>query len=197
MDIIDSLAGWTPLHLASIISTPPLISFLLTRGASTAAETDRGLKPFDLVADMPGHEEISLLLGNEDPDTTIQDNQRPTSIDSHRREALVKNRSRAALRMARSRQREQKAQREAEREEWLREQSKVTAVEAELLLPPKRTSNRRSMDSGLGWVSDEGEESDSVSDDEDDLAGSVSRVIRRSVQVLTQTSRSTELSTIC
>jgi hypothetical protein len=177
MDIIDSLAGWTPLHLASIISTPPLISFLLTRGASTAAETDRGLKPFDLVADMPGREEISLLLGNEDPDSTIQDNQRPTSIDSHRREALVKNRSRAALRMARSREREQKAQREAEREEWLREQSKVTAVEAELLLPPKRTSSRRSIDSGLGWVSDEDEESDSVSDDEDDLAGSVSRVI--------------------
>lgn len=126
---------------------------------------------------MPGREEIFLLLENEDhqlPASASQDDHWSAPIDKERREALVKVRARAAMKMGRFREKQQRAQREAEREGWLREQSKVIAVEAELLLPPKRASSRRSMDSGLGWMSNDEAESDGASDDEEDLAELVS-----------------------
>jgi ankyrin repeat protein len=38
-------AGWSPLHHAALLSTPPLISFLLTAGANPHAMTAKGLTP--------------------------------------------------------------------------------------------------------------------------------------------------------
>lgn len=125
---------------------------------------------------MPGREEISLLLQDADPlpsPPTGRDDQRSNPADSDRRDALAKNRARAAIHMARQKDKERRCRREAEREEWLREQSRITAVEAELLLPPKRVSDRRSTDSGLGWMSSEDEDSEGASDEEEDLAGKV------------------------
>jgi ankyrin repeat protein len=177
----DMVADWTPLHIAAIISTPPLISFLLTRGASTSAVTDRGLTPFDLVAGMPNREEISLLLGNSEGDARSKS---PTSeksgISDDRQEALRKHRARATYEMVRDKDRERKVRREEERELWIREQSGITSVEAELLLPPKRHRGRRSADSGLAWATSDDEDNDSASDDEEeDLSNSVSQTSAR------------------
>jgi hypothetical protein len=172
----DLQANWTPLHIAAIISTPPLISFLLTRGASTSAVTDRGLTPFDLVAGMPNREEISLLLdntGGDDHPTKSPDHDE-TNIDTERTEALRKHRARATYRMEREKDKERKMRREEEREQWIREQSAITSVEAELLLPPKRHHGRRSADSGLAWATSDDEEDESASEDEEDLSQSVS-----------------------
>jgi len=167
-------ADWTPLHIAAIISTPPLISFLLTRGASTSAVTDRGLTPFDLVADMPNREEISLLLDNtglvDHSNLPAHDN---SNISAERKEALLKHRARTTYKMVRAKDKERRTRREEEREQWIREQSGITSVEAELLLPPKRHHSRRSADSGLAWITSDDEEDESASEDEDDLSHSV------------------------
>lgn len=174
----DEVADWTPLHIAAIISTPPLISFLLTRGASTSAVTDRGLTPFDLVAGMPNREEISLLLENQGADDHSCPPTEPGNVDDERRESLLKHRARATYKMVRNKDRERKARREEERELWIREQSGITSVEAELLLPPKRQHGRRSADSGLAWATSDDEEEDSASEDEEeDLSNSVRRIL--------------------
>jgi hypothetical protein len=171
------VADWTPLHIAAIISTPPLISFLLTRGASTSAVTDRGLTPFDLVAGNPNREEITLLLENPEGDgqTNSPENEE-ADVNSERHESLRKHRARATYKMARDKDKERILRREEEREHWIREQSGITSVEAELLLPPKRHHGRRSVDSGLAWVTSDDEDEESASEDEEDLSNSVSRM---------------------
>jgi ankyrin repeat protein len=173
------VADWTPLHLAAIISTPPLISFLLTRGASTSAVTDRGLTPFDLVAGMPNREEISLLLENPEADGhTESPKNEEADMNTDRHESLRKHRARATYKMVRDKDKERKLRREEEREQWIREQSGITSVEAELLLPPKRHHGRRSVDSGLAWVTSDDEDEESASEDEEDLSNSVSQPFR-------------------
>lgn len=167
------LADWTPLHIAAIISTPPLISFLLTRGASTSAITDGGLTPFDLVAGMPNREEISLLLQNPEEDGRTDSPHEEADVNSERRESLRKHRARATYRMVRNKDKGRKMRREEEREQWIREQSGITSVEAELLLPPKRHHGRRSVDSGLAWVTSDDEDGESASENEEDLSNSV------------------------
>jgi hypothetical protein len=146
----------------------------LTRGASTSAVTDRGLTPFDLVAGNPNREEITLLL--ENPGGDDQTNEE-TNTNTERRESLRKHRARATYRMVRDKNKERKSRREEEREQWIREQSGITSVEAELLLPPKRHHGRRSVDSGLAWVTSDDEDEESASEDEEDLSNSVSRPV--------------------
>jgi hypothetical protein len=165
------------LHIAAIISTPPLISFLLTRGASASAVTDRGLTPFDLVAGNPNREEITLLLENPEGDGQTQTPDEETNTNTERRESLRKHRARATYRMVRDKDKERKLRREEEREQWIREQSGITSVEAELLLPPKRHLGRRSVDSGLAWVTSDDQDEESASEDEEDLSNSVSRPV--------------------
>jgi hypothetical protein len=41
-------------------------------------------------------------------------------------------------------------------------------------LPPKRHHGRRSVDSGLAWVTSDDEDEESASEDEEDLSNSVS-----------------------
>ncbi len=55
-------ASWTPLHLASLLSSPPLVSFLLTQGASPFVTTRKGLTPLDLIADMEHRQDVAILL---------------------------------------------------------------------------------------------------------------------------------------
>jgi hypothetical protein len=140
--------------------------------------TDRGLTPFDLVAGMPTREEIALLLDNtgdiHNP-TSLLPVMKEGGISIERQMALRKHRARAIYRIERDKEKERKARRGKEREQWIREQSGLTSVEAELLLPPKRINGRRSTDSGLAWVdSDDEEESDS--EEEEDLGQSVCRI---------------------
>lgn len=54
--------SWSPLHLASLLSTPPLVSFLLTRGCSPSWMTNKGLTALDIVEGMPGRENVADLL---------------------------------------------------------------------------------------------------------------------------------------
>ncbi|KZT44540.1 hypothetical protein SISSUDRAFT_1056879 [Sistotremastrum suecicum HHB10207 ss-3] len=59
------LAGWTPLHHASLLSPPTLISFLVMQGASTLQRTNRNLTPVDVIrgySTIPGREDIVSLL---------------------------------------------------------------------------------------------------------------------------------------
>ena len=59
------VAGWTPLHYASLLSPPTLVSYLLTHGSSPLALTRRQLTPLDIVtahSTVPGREDVALLL---------------------------------------------------------------------------------------------------------------------------------------
>ena len=124
---------------------------------------------------MPNREEISLLLEIPEAESHTQSPDEETDIDAERRESLRKHRARARYRMVRNKDKERKLRREEEREQWIREQSGITSVEAELLLPPKRHHGRRSVDSGLAWVTSDDEDEESASEDEEDLSNSVSR----------------------
>ena len=58
-------AGWTPLHYASLLSPPTLVSYLLTNGSSPLSVTRRGLTALDIVtahSTVPGREDVALLL---------------------------------------------------------------------------------------------------------------------------------------
>ena len=124
---------------------------------------------------MPTREEIALLLDNTDDHgpTALFPTAKEGGISAERQAALRKHRARATYRIEKDKEKERKAMREKEREQWIREQSGLTSVEAELLLPPKRTTGRRSADSGLAWVDSDDEDGKSASEDEDDLGHSV------------------------
>ncbi|WWC95155.1 hypothetical protein V866_002009 [Kwoniella sp. B9012] len=152
--------GWTPLHLAALISSPPLISFLLSRGSSPHALTNRGLTPLDLIVGMPDKEDVALFLehatcygeSSSTPKTA-------TALIPHfppARQAMLERRRRhATLKMEAIEREERRNRLEVERETWLRERARMVDVDPELLikpLPTKRESKTPSDDSGLGWM---------------------------------------------
>ena len=58
-------AGWTPLHYATVLSPPTLVSHFLKSGCSPFIRTRRNLTALDLVTGhslIPGRETIALLL---------------------------------------------------------------------------------------------------------------------------------------
>ncbi|KAH9947151.1 DIL domain-containing protein [Amylocystis lapponica] len=58
-------AGWTPLHYASLLAPPTLISHLLTHGSLPLLLTRRKLTALDIVtahSTVPGREDVALLL---------------------------------------------------------------------------------------------------------------------------------------
>ena len=58
-------AGWTPLHYASLLSPPTLVSYLLTHGSAPLTVTRRQLTALDIVtahSTVPGREDVALLL---------------------------------------------------------------------------------------------------------------------------------------
>jgi hypothetical protein len=54
--------SWSPLHFAALLASPPLVSFLLTRGCNPAWTTSKGLTALDIVEGMPGREDVTALL---------------------------------------------------------------------------------------------------------------------------------------
>ncbi|WWC72229.1 uncharacterized protein I206_106191 [Kwoniella pini CBS 10737] len=171
--------GWTPLHLAALISTPPLISFLLSRGSSPHALTNRGLTPLDLVVGMPDREDVALFLEHAtchgESSTTPKT---ATTIIPHfppARQAMLERRRRhATLKKEAIEREETKQQLELERETWLRERARMVDVDPELLikpLPTKRDSKTPSDDSGLGWMGYELDLEAERTDDEDSEYG--------------------------
>ena len=180
-----SPGGWTPLHLASLVSTAPLISFLLTRGASPRALTNRGLTPLDLIAGAHDRQEAALLLEQSSsvgPSYSAFVGGAPVGAPedpmqgslSQQRQAMLQRRRIVAAEKA---NRRAKRQRErlvlAEREAWMRERVRVVGVDATVLLPPTDSRKRLSSGSGLGYISDDSD--DEPSDDDRDSPTVVSR----------------------
>ena len=177
-DIIK--AGWTPLHLAALLSTPPLISFLLTRGASPHAVTTRGLTPLDLVSGMSDKLDVVTLLENATSiGSSISSASRvPTDQPdkSERRQRMLhRRRQKAVTKMEGQGEEDRKSRLARSKEKWLTEWAKVVGVDAELLLPtPRSRAGRSSADSGLGWRGDEdlpGDDEEEEDDAEDEGIG--------------------------
>ena len=147
LSLIVWSGGWTSLHLAALISTPPLVSFLLTRGASPQALTKRGLTPYDLISGMDDRKEIAVLLDHSSASALIPPAADPSdpSLSARRQAMLQKRRNRALDRMRRKEEDDKAKKVEHEREAWIREMAKVVEVAPDLLLPPKK-GDRSSMD---------------------------------------------------
>lgn len=150
-------AGWTPLHLAALLSTPPLISFLLSRGASPHALTNRGLTPLDLVVGMPDREDVALFLEHATANGQSSTATAPilaAALTPARQRMLERRRRYATRQLNRVEADEQRDRLEAEREAWLRESARIVDIDPDLLIsPPRRKrSSRGSDDSGLGWM---------------------------------------------
>ncbi|GFZ51039.1 hypothetical protein JCM24511_08797 [Saitozyma sp. JCM 24511] len=163
--------GWTPLHLAALISSLQLVSFLLSHGASPQALTHRGLTPLDLIAGMHDRSDIATLLeqatstGTSSPNPAVLSEPAP-SLSDRRKAMLERRRENVARGTKRREENEKKRMISEERERWVRSMVQPVDVDAEFLFPRRNGSSRRSSDSGLGWMGDEDE-----GDSEDDVEG--------------------------
>ncbi|KAI9633838.1 DIL domain-containing protein [Dioszegia hungarica] len=149
--------GWTPLHLSALISTPPLISFLLTRGASPNDMTNRGLTPLDLVAGMPDRMHISALLEQASNQGTSASALVPAyaKLSEGRQRLLRRRRDRAGRESSRQEERERRKKREAERERWVREKVEIIGIDPGILFPPgPENTSASSRDSGIDMTAD-------------------------------------------
>jgi hypothetical protein len=168
-----------------VVSTPPLISFLLARGASPHATTHRGLTPLDLVSGMQDREDVAMFLDHSALNTNpinynaLQPTSLPAvpdpSVSAGRQALLHRRRDRTKCRMERFEKSEAKHMVLMERERYVREKARVVDVDPELLLPPATKRSRKSADSGMGWMEDdeetEEETEDSGSESEDEGLG--------------------------
>lgn len=171
-------SGWTPLHLASLISTPPLISFLLNRGASPHALTSRGLTPLDLVSGMPDRADIAVFLEHSSASALVPPTMDETSLSARRQVMLSRRRLRAAEKLRRLDEEGRTWQMEQDRERWVRDLASLVEVSPELLLADSKNAKRRiSHDSGLGetadWQNDMDTEQEDSEDDEEGSQGNV------------------------
>ncbi|KAL1410856.1 putative ankyrin-repeat protein [Vanrija albida] len=165
--------GWTPLHLAALLSSPHIVSALLNRGADPAAPTDAGLTPYDLIVEMEGRESLVLLL---DPCPTPTpshegevEEQRPRNakaVSAERRALLERRRVRLATRAARADRKAGRARLAAERERWVRERAKLIGVDPNFIYPPDAAPKRKDEPGIMGEDEDEDEPMDT--DDEGD-----------------------------
>lgn len=165
-------AGWTPLHLAAIVSSPQIVSVLLNRGASATALTAQGLSPYDLISGMEGREALAILL---DPLADQPTPQEPEDghIEPQRRELLKRRRIRQATEAARTAKRGELKRIALERERWVRERAKHIGVESSVLFNPDESH-------GVGEVEEEtdtdGEDADEASPDPDHLVFHINQV---------------------
>lgn len=165
--------GWTPLHLASLISTPPLISFLLNRGASPHALTNRGLTPLDLVSGVEDRADISVFLEHGSTSALVPPTEDLTTLSARRQKMLSRRRQRAAEKLRKIDEEERGWILEQERERWIRDLASVVEVSAEILLPPSKRP--RSLDEGQGDVGEdwkeEMDEDEEEGDEEEEVEG--------------------------
>jgi len=185
-------SGWTPLHLAALISTPPLISFLLNRGASPHALTNRGLTPLDLVSGIPERSDIAVFLEHSSatatpalgPSPSLGGEADGTSLSSRRQAMLRRRRAKAAAKLHKQDQDERGWHAEREKEAWIREMAAIVEVSPELLLPDPHSSSsmrsRSSHDSGIvdDWRDDidaDDEECEAEEEESMDALGAADR----------------------
>ncbi|ADV23353.1 DIL and ankyrin domain-containing protein [Cryptococcus gattii E566] len=161
--------GWTPLHLAVLVSTPPLISFLLSHGASPHLLTNRGLTPLDLVADIPGREAITLFLEHAisvpHPSSPLTSTIFIPKLPPARQKMLRKRRRRARGHLEKMEEQERKEKIRIERAKWIAEKLKVVEVPPELVFGKDENPKRNKEDMGGSGL-----EEDDVNNEEDDDA---------------------------
>ena len=159
------------MHLAALISTPPLISFLLNRGAIPHALTNRGLTPLDLVSGMPDRKDIAVFLEHSSASALVPsapDHSHPR-LSARRQAMLHRRRERAAEDLRRMEAEERRFRVDQEREQWVRELAAVVEVAPELLLAKPASNRRSSSDSDLGLIEEHREvEDDQKEESEDD-----------------------------
>lgn len=164
------VAGWSPLHLAALLSSPPLVSFLLTRGASADAPTNRGLTPLDLVADMAGREDVAILLlgaSDEAEDARMTDSA-SDELSVGRKAILQKRRERVKMQALQEQTRDKQETVTMRRENWIRDVVRPAGVDVSLLVePPSRRRRDGYLDTAVAddgiEEEDEGLGSDNVS----------------------------------
>nr|KIR49115.1 DIL and ankyrin domain-containing protein [Cryptococcus bacillisporus CA1280] len=161
--------GWTPLHLAVLVSTPPLISFLLSHGASPHLLTNRGLTPLDLVADIPGREAITLFLEHAisvpHPSSPLTSTISIPKLPPARQKMLRKRRRRARGHLEKMEEQERKEKIRIERAKWIAEKLRMVEVPPELVFGKDENPKRNKEDMGGS-----GFEEDDVNNEEDDDA---------------------------
>ncbi|WVQ83667.1 hypothetical protein IAT38_005810 [Cryptococcus sp. DSM 104549] len=165
--------GWTPLHLAALISTPPLISFLLSHGASPQALTNRGLTPLDLVAGMPSRADVALFLEHATSHAQSSTPMTATALIPHFpliRQKMLERRRRYATRQLEILEGEGRRSRvEEERERWVRERVRAINVEPELVLPQVNKRKREVRDEEVGAMGWDGYDLDLEAEQEEDV----------------------------
>ena len=166
--------GWTPLHLASLISTPPLISFLLNRGANPHSLTNRGLTSLDLVSGVPDRSDIAVFLEHSSRSASVPPVPDHASLSARRQVMLAKRRERAAKNLKDLDNDERRWFMEKERERWVREMAIAVEVSPELLLESASKRKRSTGDQGLGQMDawrnevEEAEEETEMEDENED-----------------------------
>lgn len=181
LKLIKVLGGWTPLHLAVLVSTPPLISFLLSHGASPHVLTNRGLTPLDLVADIPGREAITLFLEHA-ISVPHPSNPRTSTIfipelPPARQKMLKKRRRRARGHLEKMEEQERKEKIRIERAKWIVEKMRVVEVPPELVFgKEENTKQKQEGVGGSGWTGQDVEEDD-LNDEDDDVEEDEVRIL--------------------
>jgi hypothetical protein len=184
------IASWTPLHLAALLSSPTLVSFLLTQGYSPYITTPKGLTPSDLIADMPSRRDITALLESmmdEEPHPLPRDTDSP--MDSlglpvrSREELLHLHRAmkarQSAVRGKRIRRREEQQARDA----WVMDALHGSALgEGSEFVSYAYERERRRVVRGSVDV-EEDEEDGSEESDEDDISGGAQKSQHRTATI--------------
>ncbi|KAL7424523.1 putative ankyrin-repeat protein [Cryptotrichosporon argae] len=154
-------AGWTPLHLAALIASPPLVSFLLNRGATPIALTARGLTPSDLITGMDERDVLLPLLEHDPSRRESLDAKRAAgagggddhltaryeqSLSASRRRMLERRRAQAVARAERDERRSAQSKRREEYERVVREAAKIVGVEPDGLMKPESDDEEEEQD---------------------------------------------------
>ncbi|KIR42063.1 DIL and ankyrin domain-containing protein [Cryptococcus deuterogattii 99/473] len=152
-----------------LVSTPPLISFLLSHGASPHLLTNRGLTPLDLVADIPGREAITLFLEHAisvpHPSSPLTSTIFIPKLPPARQKMLRKRRRRARGHLEKMEEQERKEKIRIEKAKWIVEKLRVVEVPPELVFGKDEDAKRNKEDMGGSGL-----EEDDVNNEEDDDA---------------------------
>lgn len=129
--ILLTKAPWTPLHLAALLSSPTLVSFLLTQGYSPYVTTPTGLTPLDLIADMPSRQDVVALLESmmDDPLPSPNSSANPQHLPVRSRDELLHlhRATKARLHASRTRRTKRREEQQA-RDAWVMDNLHASAM---------------------------------------------------------------------
>lgn len=161
---------WSPLHFAALLSTPPLISFVLNQGYPPSVTTARsGLTALDIISDMPHRQEAVTLLRHAEQaleDTRAEVDGDTAAASSRRQSLLDRRRANKLAADERAVERARRDKRRAEQDAWMVKQMQAAGMEdgIEYLL----NGTRRRWGGPDGNDSSRESDSDLTTDDDDD-----------------------------